>query len=632
MHFRTVLPKLKALLPYRTYQQLADGPNLSADYQDFSQAYLRLLYVSLSSGFAGLGGFPVADILAYLQTRLTDQTISTFINSLGRAAWKGFAESLLDCGMRAGRADVVDSLLSRDIFGLDVNRNIILEGMERLTLAEFAAAHQDIAMIRVLLERGADVAQTLEGTGVLLRLVNARRNSLDGTDDWYFLDLGRLLLQKGAKVHEEVLDVLLGQKITGAVSDLTELVIQYGAPDLYRIWTMSETILSLVLQLHPAATIRIFQILINAGADFKVDVFVWEPDAESPITILEAAAKTGNLELMQMLRSKGARHTAQTFEKSLESGNHGVIRFLIHEGAIPIGSYSISFSMSRAIYDGGPELIQLLKGYPRIAEIFKREILCATIYATSQAGDIAQLESLLESPILEQMRLNRRMAQDHSEILGRALAKASSTAQAKVSFALLNAGAEPSACDPNGIPAIINALKAKEKKLVHALIKAGAELDCYYNDNCLKTPLMYAVEWSDRDLVENLIHAGAPVNKTGSEKLPDTEYTALSIAVASKDAGMATILLEAGAITSLRPHRDSRPPLAIAVETNDPAMVRLLLASGADLDHPSILLAALDRGADFFRFLIRENDRLRPYDRKKWGGCRGTEDHSKARH
>ena len=614
MHFNAILPKLRALLPRRKYEREVGFPSLPAGDQAYSQAYFCLLSVSFSNGLAGLVDFPVPAVLAYLQMRFTSQPISDFMSSLGRIASRSFAESLLKCSIEAGRADIVDFLLGRTDFGLEANRNIITVGAERLTLTEFAAFCQSIAVIKVLVKHGADITKSIEQGSIVSNWLKSRRDSFNYTKDRDLLELGRMLLEAGGSIREETLHRLMDIQPTGPITQLIELATFQGIDELNHEALISHA----VIQLQPEVSMRMIQIFTDAGIGLQGHKNILSRQ-DTAWPAIDTAARKGNLDLVRLLHEYGVSYSSRTFDHAVHSGNQALMRYLILDDAIPDRTNMFSCDVVYDLYLRGSDLLPVLQAHAVSAREYAREIHCSQLISAAQSGSTESLATYLDATIVKQMRSSRELARSRSMALRCSMEKALEAGLEPIACFLLEAGANIHDKIVGRAPILIQALSKKFKRLVRALIEAGVLVN-YQAEGAQQqqTPLMLATQWGERDIVQQLLHAGADVDATSSRLGPDEACSALSMAVVAGDVHMATMLLEAGAGVDTCISPNPSTPLSIAVKNQDMAMFQLLLAFGADPTHPSVLLKALDCDHPLLPQLIRALEETYPSRKKKF--------------
>ena len=155
----------------------------------------------------------------------------------------------------------------------------------------------------------------------------------------------------------------------------------------------------------------------------------------------------------------------------------------------------------------------------------------------------------------------------------------------KTLCALLEAGANVNAKQPNGKTALIDAVSSGNVKSASFLLKKGADInskDCFGN-----TAFRIAITYQHKDCIELLINEGADVNKfPGEGETPLTEASLYS------DASSVKLLLEAGANVNAENWRGhSALNTCIMFPNGDEQVVvdkiRLFLKAGAHINKKS---------------------------------------------
>ncbi len=154
---------------------------------------------------------------------------------------------------------------------------------------------------------------------------------------------------------------------------------------------------------------------------------------------------------------------------------------------------------------------------------------------------------------------------------------------------LLAKGADPNYRDKGGMTPLWLAAQAGDADSVRALLDAGARVDTPSNDGT--TPLMHAVQNCNLDSIKLLLAHHADVHKGsvdgGTVKFGPiqlTNLTPLHYAAPYCSTDVVRALLDAGADPNVRDGRGMTPlMLSVASETQDAAVVRVLLHAGADL-------------------------------------------------
>ena len=143
--------------------------------------------------------------------------------------------------------------------------------------------------------------------------------------------------------------------------------------------------------------------------------------------------------------------------------------------------------------------------------------------------------------------------------------------------ALLRAGVDVDARQPDGATALQWAAHWNNLQLADLLLEAGADVDAA--NSLGVTPLALACENASRALVERLLRAGANPDLAQASGL-----TPLMIAARTGNAAVVEALLARGADVAARVRKTGHSALMWAVGEGHRASVRLLVAQGADVD------------------------------------------------
>jgi len=219
------------------------------------------------------------------------------------------------------------------------------------------------------------------------------------------------------------------------------------------------------------------------------------------------------------------------------------------------------------------------------------------LHAAVQAGDLAEVERLLEAGADPRGYTNRGLApldiaisEDHPRIFA-ALMRARSRAELPLLHAtiregylvesqrLLEAGADLNELDQSGRSPLIDALAYGREELVYRLLEAGA--DPNLGEARGRSAIAIAVSGGHPGVVEALLSAGADPNSTD-------EYGATLLHIAaSKNSGPHSVvlwkLIQAGADVEAS-HEYGGTPLHEAARSLNMHAMDILLFSGASLD------------------------------------------------
>ncbi|KAF0685181.1 Aste57867_22883 [Aphanomyces stellatus] len=130
------------------------------------------------------------------------------------------------------------------------------------------------------------------------------------------------------------------------------------------------------------------------------------------------------------------------------------------------------------------------------------------------------------------------------------------------------------------------------------IAKLGKKIDWSYVDENGNHCLHIAVRDGNIDIIETLLHAGCPPNKTNSNG-----DTPLHIAAKTCNPAAVTLLTQAGADIS-RENEEGQTPLHVAVLQSDKVIVNALMMADADID-------VKDKVVNFFT--VSSNNTLRSY-------------------
>ena len=143
--------------------------------------------------------------------------------------------------------------------------------------------------------------------------------------------------------------------------------------------------------------------------------------------------------------------------------------------------------------------------------------------------------------------------------------------------ALIERRADVNAAESDGTTPLHWAVHQNDLELVDRLLKAGANVKVT-NDYGV-TPMSEAAVIGNAVLIDHLLKAGADVESTNADG-----QTALMIVARTSFVDAARILLKHGAKVNAVEHWHGQTALMWAVAQNEPAMVKVLVAAGADVN------------------------------------------------
>ena len=157
------------------------------------------------------------------------------------------------------------------------------------------------------------------------------------------------------------------------------------------------------------------------------------------------------------------------------------------------------------------------------------------------------------------------------------LVEAAKSRNSAAATALLQKKIDPNTPEPDGTTALHWAVRYDEVALVERLIKAGAKVNVANRYGV--TPIALACESGGAAVVEHLLKAGVSPNATG----PLGE-TALHTCAHTGNVDAAKVLLARGAAVNSGDNWRGQTPLMWAAAQGHPAMVRVLVEAGADVN------------------------------------------------
>ncbi len=489
--------------------------------------------------------------------------------------------TLLNEAVSEGNIDAVRVLLAA---GARVN------DAQDQTALQIAALRDDVEMVQVLLDAGADV----NSPAGKAYADNRRKAAGKGRYRVFQTPLQRAVSQNNIEISQILLEAgadingfpaagyvkwksLVGSD-EGCLSDLTDVVICGGDDDDGVHYKEDEEDRRMCTPLQEAVLEKnsvLVRLLLSLGADVNA--------VGSCGTALQIAAReTEGCKLARLLLSKGAdvNSPAQVpwsktaLQAAARSGNEEMVELLLNQGANVNAAPSRCggrTALQAATESGKIGLVELLvnSGADVNANAaFKEGLTC--LQAAAETGDIELLNYLLRSGADVNSPASAKSGRtalqvavecDHSAIVER----------------LLEAGADIRACPSweDGLQPLCAALSNESYDLAQLLLNKGADP----NENCdHSNPLKIAVGHGAVEMVRSLILAGANVNKR-----PVHGWTAIETAAGDDSAKLVSILIDGGVTLD---GIDGTRALERAVENNSIDVVKLLLAKGASPNKP----------------------------------------------
>jgi hypothetical protein len=189
---------LRNLLPNVDLQGGYDsGESLMTEDEMIQIKLNQILLYSTTNGFASLEDIPIQSVFKYL-SRCAD--IDLLLKASHSHVGKALAENLFRAAIEAKNKGVLKCLLA--IPSIDVNSIICIVDGQKHTPVERAAILQDLGMVQIFLDSGADVKKTCDPSpsdgGILKKLINSIGWDVRVQPD--VIEIGKVLLQAGAKL------------------------------------------------------------------------------------------------------------------------------------------------------------------------------------------------------------------------------------------------------------------------------------------------------------------------------------------------------------------------------------------------------------------------------------------------
>jgi ankyrin repeat protein len=495
-------------------------------------------------------------------------------------------QKILLTAISAHKHTIVEQLLNRGVSpNTDPAQNSLIE----------AAYGKDLTILRLLLEFGGDPNIKAADGNTPLRVAcqhgheeevkllleyGASPNGL--TPVWtslaWALDgcyevIIRLLLQYGtdpnAKMQngETTLLYACGKRHQG-ISKMIQEIIEYGA-DVNGKNSNGKTALYYACENNRPDLVQLF---LSSGAD---------PNLPGPNLPIEASYR--HPECMKLLISSGADvHAKKEFmEKAVWQNCIEVVQQFLDAGIDPNSKTNDYWSpLTTAIRDNHGEIMALLlsrgadpnlKGedFPLMMAVDKPDLLKHLI---SAGADIRECKGLLEKAVYRDQEGSIRILLEVGEPIDgvegdyyRPVCTAVRDNRPELLSLLLSKGADPNLVGGEGVPLMI---AANKPQMLQQLLKAGAD------PKKAKGVLEKAVYLNCIEAIPILLDAGVDIN--GGK---DDYYRPLTTAVRDQHLDILALLLEKGADPDLASGEGK--PLIVAA--NKPAMIKQLLAGGADV-------------------------------------------------
>ena len=598
------LTALKSVLPKSMIEEGLSclSVDLACTRESATPHYRHILF-SLANNCAGLEEADMGKVLGFLQ-KTASQGLIQLLRSDPRYSSRAVAQTIFQGAIELGDASLIDLLLNEKSLGIDVNRLWCRVEGNRYTPIERASRLRHDKVIKVLLEHESDVNRTCSHQ----RQFAGALDCAIGTFTPYTRvdsQIVRKLLDAGGDVPKYTLEQLIRLR----EGEFVGVLMSANALKNVAKWGKWGTFCDAILFLDDETAMGTLRVMLDIGADLNFRDERLRDICHKDFCgdrVIDAAARRGSFEMVELLLRSGARLTRKTLIFAVSSGNHHLMQMLLERGA-DVNSHhynclrfeSIKTTpLAEAIRLQNPETIGLLQQYDTFRLDDDTQFLAA-IFAASEVGNITFIERLIQIG-----------GQARAMEMGYALAIAIREGQDEAVTMLIDAGADFNETKSEIGPPLIEAIKRHNAGLVHLLLEAGAVTDYYQEPG--GEILCLAVQWGDHSIVKSLILAGADVCRIG-----ESGGTPLTQAVERHDQALVQLLLDAGADVNSADH--GRAAIDYALVKGDISMACYLLKYGADPRDTPRLGKAMVESPEFLELLLEQHRMRHSYFPVKFG-------------
>jgi ankyrin repeat protein len=579
---------LRSLLPNVDLQGCYDSGESPMTEDEMIQIKLnQILLYSTANGFACLEDIPIQSVFKYLG-RCAD--IDLLLKASHSHVGKALAENLFRAAIEAKNKGVLKCLLA--IPSIDVNSIVCIVNGRRYTPLERAVSLQDLGMVQMFLDAGADVKKTCDlnppDGGVLKKLVDSIGWNVRVPPD--AIEIGKVLLQAGAKLHLEIVRrALEAHHMPGLAYGLVSSVSDSDHSELIRGGFLSR----IAVHLDDWQATQATKNIMMACERTKCQTCRTDYKGELDWALIQGA-KRGHLELVKLLLLH-SKTPHRALSAAIRSGRSEVIDAIftlkpdINAPAHSIDDENwtsprsrsfetITTSHAEAIEARNERLVLEMEGKGVLELLSEGRRFEPAIAAASRIGDMAYVRKLLNccpSPTPSHMTsaVLYAVQNDHEEIFR----------------ALLAAGADVNDLDsstpyPSG--PLFAAVLRRNPGMVSAILSAdvsGQHQWCSYKHKGVETTILgEAVKWGDRAIIQDLLSAFPSAILRGTEL-----YSALD----QGDLARFEFLFGCG-VTSVPALTNC---LRVGLSRGDAELVQALLERGADPTNPGVFATCIEK-------------------------------------
>jgi ankyrin repeat protein len=625
------------LLPEPTQQEIQSKP--------YDIVFLSLIMFFLVNNFAAENDVVFENLFQQLQ-QFSVLQMENLLDMISYPYSIALEQSIFTMAIKVGAIAVVQVLLDR---GLDPNVTLCHLGNRTCTPLSLACVHQQIEVVRLLIDSGVNFNRGLTlstilfvHSGIVGRGDEARNGSFAQREI-----LRMLLVAGGGLMINEVMSVAFWKDKEMVDVFLTHTVPRRNDDNYYE---RHASLRCAILNLDQDRATRAAKILL--GIEFgSGQIKFKEGDMPYVQEIVELAASQGNEDLVDYFLRAGIQPTPAWLVAAIRGNSIPLFYRLLEEGvdadALVSSDYlrRYCFAYTDVTYAGkfhenvDSLLVEHVIKIPfttPLAELIRwsRESLCqefldleVLVGKSQPEGILAALFAAAEVGDLERVRqittLVNTLATVSTKhhILGYrapfAIELATLGNHEQIITELLEAGIGPDSAS------ITAAILVRSIGLLRLFLDISTPIQ-FARNVC---HLSLAVRWGNHDAIQLLIEAGAPLQEIEwyipflkiNGNIDISISTPLAEAIAQGDDKIIQLLLDNGASASLErtpiPRR-AESPLCAAVKSGKECMVRKLLSQGAEPYDPPALLAASSRSTMMMQLLLQAFDSQYPAGKK----------------
>ena len=258
----------------------------------------RLILFPLANNFAGLGNFPAGELLAFVESEITERAYRSIRLSPSYTS-RAIAQSIFKVVIEAGNERVVEALLRENQAVININQVFLGLDGTHWTPIERASALKNRELTHCLLRYGIDFDQiTLRRDSAAYLLATIYRFCKEQNAETAVTQGFLVLLDRCGDIDHDFFPFVLAS-VDG---DLTCLFLSYHIDKKRVKWRRQGIFLDIIEQVDPHLLSHTIQIMVQAGIDLNHE---YGPRSRGgtnhTLTILGEAVQRGNVETTRTL-------------------------------------------------------------------------------------------------------------------------------------------------------------------------------------------------------------------------------------------------------------------------------------------------------------------------------------------